>query len=66
MPYVYRAGVPVTIQEEEREQQRLAQIERRERQDAESLMYGWPDEELPQEWMDRRPHAVPWLRKWID
>lgn len=57
--YQYRAGWPTTIQELEQQLERVIYAN-------EDDMYGVPDEQKSQAFLDQRPHRLPWNRKWID
>lgn len=57
------SGLTVTEQEMIASLYREARI--RDNFDAVELI-GKPDDELPQWWLDKRPHALSWLRHWID
>lgn len=56
-------GLTITEQEQAAELHRQARI--RELIDAVTYI-GVKDKFLPQWWLDKRPHALPWLRHWID
>lgn len=64
--YEYERHQSVTEAQRQAELRRVEAAESRARMDEECKYYGRPDEELPQDWLDHRPHAMPWLRKWID
>lgn len=60
-------GMTVSEQIERRDSivQRFAQARLVDAQAAVDFI-GRPDSELPVWWLEQRPHALPWLRHWID